>query len=638
MSTKRNRRNHKKRKVTKRALSNQRRSSKLHPGLGSYVWTVLISVVLVAPVIAVIVFQSANDVAVSAATGENSGVGDTTPSSGALFFVLPTPIPPPVLDGGGEVSDTSPYPYFYPDTEVLVYTGEGETGWQPMPFGVVPWGVEFLFEGRFYDVDPQGRVRVNLSVEASETNLAEADRSFEPYHSRWPEPEDLVRFVDQDNRHLLHNRAGACQAGDRFWFQGVLYRCITDPNDPTSLVVKSTYHVLDADGRVLLVEEFALARGDSLDEVYSSQLASAGFVGGTADSSGILRVGLAGDALMTGLDGQQAGDMPTDFGFAGQRYDSSTGLIYMGARYYDPYLGRFISPDSIVQQRNDPQSYNRYAYARNNPLKYTDESGHCWGIASGLRNVPGYGVTCNNLDMALAIVQHPNASLGQKAGAAAYIATEGTAHLALAAGGGMLAWEGGAAVVSAVGGTEAASTAGTALTAACADGDCTNEIRAVSNVLCADGDCTNEISTLTQADLSAVQQFAQEAVEVNSARGMESFGSTWEWLSRSMLQLGNQSRMFIARAGECITGMMQVQYTAEGYRITQLEGLGQGAGTALFRQAIQDSIARGYEGSLSLIPAEQAIGFYAQFPGYQILADGTWYWSAEAAQAILGGH
>ena len=330
--------------------------------------------------------------------------------------------------------------------------------------------------------------------------------------------------------------------------------------------------------------------------------------------------------------------MPTDFGFAGQRYDSSTGLIYMGARYYDPYLGRFISPDSIVQQRNDPQSYNRYAYARNNPLKYTDESGHCWGIASGLRNVPGYGVTCNNLDMALAIVQHPNASLGQKAGAAAYIATEGTAHLALAAGGGMLAWEGGAAVVSAVGGTEAASTAGTALTAACADGDCTNEIRAVSNVLCADGDCTNEISTLTQADLSAVQQFAQEAVEVNSARGMESFGSTWEWLSRSMLQLGNQSRMFIARAGECITGMMQVQYTAEGYRITQLEGLGQGAGTALFRQAIQDSIARGYEGSLSLIPAEQAIGFYAQFPGYQILADGTWYWSAEAAQAILGGH
>jgi len=530
------------------------------------------------------------------------------------------------------MGDTSPYPYFYPDTEVLVYTGDGKTGWQPIPFGAVPWGVEFLFEGRLYDVDPQGRVRVNLSVEASETSLTEADRPFEPYKSRWPEPEDLVRFVDEDNLHLFHNRAGTCQVGDRFWFQGVLYRCVADPSDPSSLIVESTYHVLNGDGRVMPVEEFALVRGDSLDEVYGSQLASVGFVGGTADSSGILRASLEGGTLPSDLGGQQPGNiqsgmssgggvggMPTDFGFAGQRYDSSTGLIYMGARYYDPYLGRFISPDSIVQQRNDPQSYNRYAYARNNPLLYTDETGHCWGIASGLRNVPGYGVTCNNLDMALTIVQHPNTSLGQKAGAAVYIATEGTAHLALAAGGGMLAWEGGAAVVSAVGGTEAASAASTAATAACADGDCTNEIRAVSNVLCADGDCTNEISTLTQADLSAVQQFAQEAVEVNSARGMESFGSTWEWLSRSMLQLGNQSRMFIARAGGRITGMMQVKYTAEGYEIVQLEGLGQGAGTALFRQAIQDSIAQGYGGSVSLLPAEQAIGFYSQFPGYWTL-------------------
>jgi RHS repeat-associated protein len=427
------------------------------------------------------------------------------------------------------VSESSPYPYFYPDTEVLVYTSSGDTGWRPMPFGVVPWGVEFLFDGRFYDVDPQGRVRVNLSVEANATNLTEADRPFEPYNSRWPEPEDLVRFVDQDNQHLLHNRAGACQVEDRFWFQGVLYRCIADPNDPSSLIVKSTYHVLNADGRVLPVEEFAVARGDSLDEVYGSQLASAGFVGGTVSGSGdTLLARFDGGALPSGLvGGQQPGGiqsgmssggvngMPTDFGFAGQRYDSSTGLIYMGARYYDPTLGRFISPDTIVQQRNDPQSYNRYAYARNNPLRYTDESGHCWGIASGLRNVPGYGVTCNNLDMALTIAQHPEASAGQKAGAIAYIATEGTAHLALAVGGGILAWEGGAAVVGTVGGTGAATTAGTMATAACADGDCVNEINMAMNLgaraieaLSADGDPTNEINALINPqNISQAQEY-----------------------------------------------------------------------------------------------------------------------------------
>jgi len=176
------------------------------------------------------------------------------------------------------------------------------------------------------------------------------------------------------------------------------------------------------------------------------------------------------------------------------------------ARWYDPRLGRFIQADTVVPQRNDPQNHNRYAYARNNPLVYTDESGHCWGIASGLRNVPGYGVTCSNLDMALAIVQHPDASLGQKAGAAAYIATEGAAHLALVAGGGMLAWEGGVAVAAAAGGTEAASTA---ITAACADGDCTNEIRTASNAFCADGDCTNEITAAEQAGLEVFER-AQE--------------------------------------------------------------------------------------------------------------------------------
>ncbi len=532
-----------------RTSSDQRQSSKSHPGSNPHNWkfTVIVATVLaVSIIIAVVVaVHPVKNSTVIAATGKDAKAGNTALASDGLHSPLPTPKP---MTGDSKASDTSPYPYFYPDTEVLVYTGRGDTGWQPIPFGAVPWEIEFLFDGRFYDVDSKGRVRVNMSVTADATDLTEADRPFEPYKSRWPEPEDLVRFVDQDNQHSLHNRAGACQVEDRFWFQGVLYRCITDPNDPSSLVVKSTYHVLNNDGRVLPVEEFAVARGDRLDEVYGSQLASAGFVGGTVNSGGILPTSFDSGALPSGPGGQQSGgiqsgmssgggSMPTDFGFAGQRYDSSTGLIYMGARYYDPSLGRFISPDSLVQQRNDPQSYNRYAYARNNPLKYTDESGHCWGIASGLRNVPGYGVTCNNLDMALMIAQHPNASAGQKAGAVAYIAAEGTAHLALAVGGGILAWEGGVAIAGAVGGTEAATTAGTAATMACADGDCTNEIRVVSNALCADGNCTNEISTLTQADLPAVQRFAQEASEINAARGMESFRSTWDWLSRSMLQL-----------------------------------------------------------------------------------------------------
>ncbi|MBI3291696.1 MAG: RHS repeat-associated core domain-containing protein, partial [Elusimicrobia bacterium] len=62
--------------------------------------------------------------------------------------------------------------------------------------------------------------------------------------------------------------------------------------------------------------------------------------------------------------------------FTGKRLDDSTGLYYFGARYYDPQLGRFIQPDTIVQAPSDPQTLNRYTYARNNPLIYTDPTGH----------------------------------------------------------------------------------------------------------------------------------------------------------------------------------------------------------------------------------------------------------------------
>ena len=62
--------------------------------------------------------------------------------------------------------------------------------------------------------------------------------------------------------------------------------------------------------------------------------------------------------------------------YTGQERDPSTGLYFYNARYYDPVLGRFLSPDTLVQSPGDPQSLNRYAYARNNPLRYTDPSGH----------------------------------------------------------------------------------------------------------------------------------------------------------------------------------------------------------------------------------------------------------------------
>jgi hypothetical protein len=51
-------------------------------------------------------------------------------------------------------------------------------------------------------------------------------------------------------------------------------------------------------------------------------------------------------------------------------------LYFYGARYYDPVLGRFISADPTTARPFDPQALNRYSYARNNPLRFIDPSGH----------------------------------------------------------------------------------------------------------------------------------------------------------------------------------------------------------------------------------------------------------------------
>ena len=63
-------------------------------------------------------------------------------------------------------------------------------------------------------------------------------------------------------------------------------------------------------------------------------------------------------------------------GFTGHEHLDKTGFIHMNGRVYDPELGRFLSPDTVVQAPTNSQSWNRYTYTFNNPLAYTDPSGY----------------------------------------------------------------------------------------------------------------------------------------------------------------------------------------------------------------------------------------------------------------------
>jgi RHS repeat-associated protein len=72
-----------------------------------------------------------------------------------------------------------------------------------------------------------------------------------------------------------------------------------------------------------------------------------------------------------------SGTLGTDRHFTSQREESGLGSLYdFNARMYSPALGHFLSADTIVPSPADPQSLNRFSYTRNNPLKYTDPTGH----------------------------------------------------------------------------------------------------------------------------------------------------------------------------------------------------------------------------------------------------------------------
>lgn len=64
--------------------------------------------------------------------------------------------------------------------------------------------------------------------------------------------------------------------------------------------------------------------------------------------------------------------------YRGYYYDTDLKFYYLKSRYYDPEVGRFISPDELtmaMSAANGITSPNLYTYANNNPIRYTDSGG-----------------------------------------------------------------------------------------------------------------------------------------------------------------------------------------------------------------------------------------------------------------------
>jgi RHS repeat-associated protein len=78
-----------------------------------------------------------------------------------------------------------------------------------------------------------------------------------------------------------------------------------------------------------------------------------------------------------------AGDLLTR-GYTGHEHLQGLGLINMNGRIYDPKIGRFLQADPYIYPADNAQAYNGYAYAFNNPLKYTDPSGEIVPIVAAI--------------------------------------------------------------------------------------------------------------------------------------------------------------------------------------------------------------------------------------------------------------
>ena len=71
----------------------------------------------------------------------------------------------------------------------------------------------------------------------------------------------------------------------------------------------------------------------------------------------------------------QTGTVPNNWQYAGGYFNQNTGLTKFGTRYYDPTLGGWPQQDPVAGSLDNPDSLNRYLYAKDNPVNFTDPSG-----------------------------------------------------------------------------------------------------------------------------------------------------------------------------------------------------------------------------------------------------------------------
>ena len=172
----------------------------------------------------------------------------------------------------------------------------------------------------------------------------------------------------------VENRPATVSGGASFVYDGDGNRVKKTENSETVLYVNKYYEKNLTTAEVttsyyLGDKQIAQRKGTTLSYIHQDSLSSTSVV--TASNGTVVS---SIKFYPFGGTRSETGTTPTDKKFTGQRLDA-TGLYYYNARYYDATIGRFISPDIRIQEPQNSQSFNRYSYCVNNPLKFIDPTG-----------------------------------------------------------------------------------------------------------------------------------------------------------------------------------------------------------------------------------------------------------------------
>lgn len=142
------------------------------------------------------------------------------------------------------------------------------------------------------------------------------------------------------------------------------------------------------------------------------------------------------------LDGFMLRDL-----YLGQRYDPVLGMHQLGIRFYDPKLGRFLTPDALLADQGSLRRANPFAYGFNNPAMYPDPGGRCpiciavgvgmliGGVSAGMQSGWDFEAVLKGMAVGAAfgaIGYGVGAAFGTAAGAGAATASTSTAHVVTA--------------------------------------------------------------------------------------------------------------------------------------------------------------------------------------------------------------